>query len=121
MSKTILIVDDSATMRMMVADTLRQAGFQVLEGVHGEDGLSKLQGRQVNLVITDYNMPVMGGIAFIHKMRAKPDCKFTPILVLTTETEESRKNEAKAAGATGWLVKPFDPSRLIQVVNRLVP
>lgn len=121
MNKTILIVDDSATMRQMVGDTLRHAGFQVLEGVHGEDGLKKLQGSQVNLVITDYNMPVMGGIAFIHKMRARAENKFTPILVLTTETEESRKNEARAAGATGWLVKPFDPNRLIQVVNRLVP
>lgn len=121
MSKTILIVDDSPTMRQMVGDTLRGAGFAVLEGVNGADALVKVTGRTVQLVITDFNMPVMGGIALIEKLRAKPEFRFVPILVLTTETEMARKEQGKAAGATGWVTKPFDPGRLIQVVKRLTP
>ena len=121
MSKTVLIVDDSPTMRRMVSDTLRQAGFAVLEGVNGEDALRRVAGQSVQLVITDYNMPVMGGIALIERLRAKPEFRFVPIIVLTTECETARKNEGRSAGATGWMVKPFDPTRLIQVVNRLVP
>lgn len=121
MSKTILIVDDSATMRQMVGDTLRGAGFAVVEGINGADALTKVTGRAVQLVITDFNMPVMNGPALIGRLRAMPEFKFTPILVLTTESSVERKNEGKAAGATGWVVKPFDPTRLIQVVNRLVP
>jgi two-component system chemotaxis response regulator CheY len=121
MPKTVLIVDDSPTMRQMLGDTLREAGFAVLEGSDGEDALRRVDGKNVQLVITDYNMPVMGGIALIEKLRAKPQFRFTPILVLTTETEEARKNQGRAAGATGWVTKPFDPTRLIQVVKRLVP
>lgn len=121
MGKTVLIVDDSATMRRMVSDTLRRAGFAVLEAVNGEDALRRVDGQAVRLVITDFNMPVMNGIALIERLRAKPEFRFTPILVLTTESEAAKKNEGKAAGATGWVVKPFDPDRLVQVVNRLVP
>jgi two-component system chemotaxis response regulator CheY len=121
MSKTVLIVDDSATMRHMVADTLHRAGFTVLEGVNGADALKKLDGQAVQLVITDFNMPVMGGIALVKHLRARPEFRFTPILVLTTESSDERKGEGRTAGATGWIVKPFDPARLLQVVNRLVP
>lgn len=121
MTKTILIVDDSPTMRQMVGDTLRGAGFAVLEGVNGEDALRKVAGKTVQLVITDFNMPVMGGIVLIERLRAKPEFRFTPILVLTTETEGARKDQGRTAGATGWVTKPFDPVRLVQVVNRLVP
>jgi two-component system chemotaxis response regulator CheY len=120
-AKTVLVVDDSAMMRQMVSDVLRGAGFEVVEGVHGEDALKRVTGRDVQLVITDFNMPVMGGIALIRRLRERPEFRFTPILVLTTEHEDARKQEGKAAGATGWFVKPFDPNRLVSVVNRLVP
>lgn len=121
MLKTVLIVDDSTTMRQMVADTLHKAGFTVVEGVNGADALKKLAGRAVHLVITDFNMPVMGGMALVKQLRAQPEYRFTPILVLTTESSDERKNEGRTAGATGWIVKPFDPTRLLQVVKRLVP
>jgi two-component system, chemotaxis family, chemotaxis protein CheY len=121
MTKTVLIVDDSSMMRRMVGDTLRKAGYSVVEGVNGDDGLKQLDHHTVQMVITDFNMPVMNGIALIEKIRARQDYRFTPILILTTETEEARKNEGRAVGATGWVVKPFDPGRLIQVVNRLLP
>jgi two-component system, chemotaxis family, chemotaxis protein CheY len=121
MAKTALIVDDSTTMRRMVSDTLAGAGFAVVEGCHGEDALGKVHGRRFDLVITDVNMPVMGGIALVKALRARPEFRGTPILVLTTESEEARKKEGRAAGATGWVVKPFDPRQLLQVVARLVP
>ncbi|MFM8272215.1 MAG: response regulator [Gemmata sp.] len=121
MPKTVLVVDDSATMRMMVGDTLRKAGFAVVEGVNGADALAKLAGQAVQLVITDFNMPVMNGIALVKNLRARPEFRFTPILMLTTESGDDRKDEGRTAGATGWVTKPFDPARLIQVVNRLVP
>ena len=119
MAKTILIVDDSTTMRAMVADVLRAGGYEVVAAIDGADALQKVAARGVQLVITDFNMPVMGGLELIEKLRAKPGFRFTPILVLTTETEDALKNRGKAAGATGWVTKPFDPARLIQVVNRL--
>lgn len=122
MGKTALVVDDSATMRQMVADTLRRAGFEVIQAANGQDALRRLEGGpEVRLVITDFNMPVMGGLALIGRLRATAGCRFTPILVLTTEASAERKAEGRAAGATGWVVKPFDPDRLLQVVNRLVP
>jgi two-component system, chemotaxis family, chemotaxis protein CheY len=120
MSKTVLIVDDSTMMRTMVRDTLQQAGFTVVEGRNGADGFVQLQRQPVQLVITDFNMPVMGGIAMIEKIRAKHEYRFVPILVLTTEFEDARKQEGRAAGATGWIVKPFDPMRLVNIVNRFV-
>ena len=121
MGKTVLVVDDSPTMRQMVTDTLRGAGFEVVQAVNGEDALRQVNGLRVQLVITDFNMPVMNGLALIGRLRASAEHKFTPILVLTTESGADRKSEGRAAGATGWVVKPFDPDRLIQVVNRLVP
>lgn len=121
MTKTVLIVDDSAMMRKMLGETLRQAGFAVVEGINGEDGLTKLERQTVQMVITDFNMPRMNGPAMIRKIRERSDHRFTPIIVLTTENEDARKQEGKAAGATGWIVKPFDPPRLVQIVNRLLP
>jgi two-component system chemotaxis response regulator CheY len=121
LSKTALVVDDSTSMRQMVAYTLTQAGFTVLEGGNGQEGLDKLSGQKVALIITDLNMPVMDGLEFIKQVRAKPPYKFTPVLMLTTEAADSKKQAGKAAGATGWLVKPFNPQNLLQVIAKVVP
>ncbi|MFN8548713.1 MAG: response regulator [Candidatus Eisenbacteria bacterium] len=121
MNRTALVVDDSASMRQMVTFTLGEAGFQILEGADGQQALDALRGAgKVDLIITDLNMPVMDGITFIRRARELPTCRFTPILMLTTESQEARKLEGKAAGATGWLVKPFDPEKLLQVVGKVV-
>ncbi len=108
-------------MRQMVAFTLREAGYEVVEAEHGQDGLDKISKHTVNVVITDLNMPVMDGFAFIRNVRAMPAHKFLPILMLTTESQLSKKEEGKAAGATGWIVKPFDPEKLLQVVAKVLP
>ncbi len=121
MSKTALIVDDSASMRSMVSYTLKSAGFTVVEGANGSEALARLEATPVQLIITDLNMPVMDGLAFIRQARAHPRHRFTPILMLTTESQDAKKAEGKAAGATGWIVKPFDPERLLQVVARVLP
>ncbi len=121
MAKTALVVDDSISMRQMVSYTLKQAGFAVLEGGNGQEALQRLGGQHVDLIITDLNMPVMNGLAMIREVRAKPAYKFTPILMLTTESQDAKKQEGKAAGATGWIVKPFDPQQLLQVIGRVVP
>jgi two-component system chemotaxis response regulator CheY len=120
MSKMALVVDDSTSMRQMVAFTLQSAGFQVIEGSDGQDALGKVNGKAVNLVVTDLNMPVMDGISLIRELRKLPNFKFTPILMLTTESQDSKKQEGKSAGATGWLVKPFNPDQLLQVVSKVV-
>lgn len=119
--KTALIVDDSTSMRQMVAFTLSQAGFVVVEGINGQDGLSKLDGNQVQLVITDLNMPIMDGVTFVREIRTRAEHKFTPVLMLTTESQEEKRKEARAAGATGWLVKPFNPEQLIKTIGRVLP
>lgn len=119
MPKTILTVDDSASVRQMVKFTLSEAGYSVIEAVDGEDALRKLAG-PVHLVITDLNMPNLDGIGLIRKVRANPACKGVPILMLTTESQESRKQEGKAAGATGWIVKPFTTQQLLAVVKRVL-
>jgi two-component system, chemotaxis family, chemotaxis protein CheY len=121
MGKTVLVVDDSTSMRQMVAFTLKSAGFSVVEGGNGQEGLQKLDGQKVDLVISDLNMPVMNGLDMIRAIRTKPQYKFTPILMLTTESQESKKAEGKAAGATGWIVKPFDPKQLLAVVAKVLP
>jgi len=121
MAKTALIVDDSVTMRQMVAFTLREAGYEVVEAEHGQDALDKIPGRKINIVITDLNMPVMDGFTLIRFVRAMPALKFVPILMLTTESQLSKKEEGKAAGATGWIVKPFDPDKLLQTVAKVLP
>jgi two-component system chemotaxis response regulator CheY len=119
MPKTILTVDDSSSVRQMVKFTLSDAGYTVIEAVDGNDALSKLTNA-VNLVITDLNMPNLDGIAFIRKVRANPLYKGIPIIMLTTESHDSRKLEGKAAGATGWIVKPFATQQLLAVVKRVL-
>jgi two-component system chemotaxis response regulator CheY len=120
MSKTILIVDDSISMRQMVAFTTKDGGYNVLEGANGQEALQKLQGQRVDVVITDLNMPVMDGFALSRALRSNPLYKFTPILMLTTESQESKKMEGKAAGVTAWIVKPFKPAQLLAILDRFV-
>jgi two-component system chemotaxis response regulator CheY len=121
MPKTILVVDDSNSIRQMLTFTLQDAGFAVVQGSNGQEGLSMLQSHKVDLVITDLNMPVMDGITFIREARKLGSAKFTPILMLTTETQPEKKAEGKQAGATGWLVKPFNPVKLLEVVGKVCP
>ena len=121
MSKNILVVDDPVTMRQMVAFTLKEAGFSVVEGENGQDALSKLGAQPIHAIITDLNMPVMDGISFIEQVRTKQEHRFTPILMLTTESQQEKKMKGKQAGATGWIVKPFDPAQLLQVVAKVLP
>jgi len=120
MPRTALIVDDSASIREMVAFTLREAGFVVLEGIHGADALQKLGDQRADLIITDLNMPVMDGLTFIRHIRSRANSKYTPVLMLTTESQLEKKQQGKAAGATGWIVKPFDANQLVAVAQKLV-
>jgi two-component system chemotaxis response regulator CheY len=120
MRKTVLTVDDSASIRQMVAFTLRGAGYQVVEAEDGQDGLEKAKSVSVNLVLTDQNMPKMDGLTLVKNLRGMPQHAATPILMLTTESSDAMKAKGKAAGATGWLVKPFDPARLLDVVRRVI-
>lgn len=121
MTRTALVLDDSNSMRQMVSHTLRQAGYEVLEAANGQEGLDRLTGKSVQVIVTDLNMPVMDGITFIKSARARPELRFTPILMLTTESQDARKQAGKAAGATGWLVKPFDPEVLVKTIARVLP
>ena len=121
MPRTILVVDDSATMRQMVSFTLKQAGFGVVEAVDGQDGLDRLDAGRVDLIITDLNMPRVDGVAFIRGLRGRPTTKFTPVIMLTTETQESRRQEGRAAGASAWMVKPFHPNKLLAVIGKILP
>lgn len=120
MGKTIMTVDDSSSVRQMVNFTLQGAGYNVIEAVDGKDALSKISGSPVHMVITDLNMPNLDGIDLIRKLRAIPACKFIPIVMLTTESQDKRKQEGKAAGATGWIVKPFKPEQLLAVVKKVL-
>ncbi len=119
MGKTILTVDDSASIRQMVTFTLKGAGYDVIEAVDGVDGLAKMTA-DVGMVITDLNMPNLDGIGFIKKVRANPKTKFIPIVMLTTESQAGKKQEGKSAGATGWIVKPFKPEQLLGVVKKVM-
>ena len=121
MAKRIMAVDDSRTMRDMVSFTLRKAGFDVLEAEDGQDALAKLEKMPVDLVITDINMPRMDGITLVTRLRALPAFRSTPILILTTEGGDDKKAQGRLAGATGWIVKPFAPEKLVQVVNKVCP
>lgn len=121
MPRTALIVDDSTSMRQMIAHTLSSAGFLVTQAANGQDALATLTSARPDVIITDLNMPVMDGLTFIKKARATAAAKFTPILMLTTEAGAERKAEGRAAGATGWIVKPFHPDQLLQVVAKVVP
>ncbi|HEX5354916.1 MAG: response regulator [Aquabacterium sp.] len=117
---SILAVDDSASMRQMVSFTLKSAGYNVVEAVDGQDAYEKAQGRSFDLVLTDQNMPRMDGISLTKKLRETAQFKTTPILMLTTESSDQMKQAGRAAGATGWLVKPFDPNKLIEVIQKVI-
>lgn len=119
MSKTVLTIDDSKTMRDMVAFTLKNAGFEVTEADNGQSGLERINGSSFDVIITDINMPVMDGITFTREARKRAETKTTPILILTTESGSSLKNDGRSAGATGWIVKPFNPEKLLQVVEKV--
>jgi two-component system chemotaxis response regulator CheY len=116
----ILAVDDSASMRQMVSFTLQGAGYEVVEACDGQDALNKARQNQVDLVLSDVNMPVMDGITLIKNLRTLPNYKFTPILMLTTESAADKKGEGKAAGATGWIVKPFNPDQLLNTIKKVL-
>ncbi len=119
MTKTIMVVDDSASMREVVGIALRGAGYAVIDGRDGKDALSKLTGQKVHLIISDVNMPVMDGISFVKAVKQLPSYKFTPIIMLTTESDEGKKREGQAAGARAWVVKPFRPEHLLGAVQKL--
>jgi two-component system chemotaxis response regulator CheY len=116
----VLTVDDSRTILAMLHHTLSNAGFEVLQAEDGKQGLDVLRTETVDVVITDINMPVMDGIEFIKNVRATGNHQSLPILILTTETSQDKRNQGKAAGGTGWIVKPFDPEKLISVIHRVV-
>ncbi len=120
MRKTVLAIDDSASMRQMVSFTLKSAGYDVIEAADGVDGLKKAQSAVFDLVLTDQNMPHMDGLTLIKSLRAMADYRSVPILMLTTESSDEIKSLGRAAGATGWLVKPFDPAKLIEVVRKVI-
>lgn len=117
---SILAVDDSASVRQMVSFTLRSAGHEVVEAVDGEDAVDKLRTHHVDLVLTDQNMPRMDGLSLVRHLRGHSAYRATPILILTTESSDEMKQAGRAAGATGWLVKPFDPHRLITVIDTVM-
>ena len=119
MEKTVLAIDDSASIRQMVSFTLKSSGYSVIEAVDGVDGLDKARNKTVNLVLTDQNMPRMDGLTLIKSLRGMTQYKSVPILMLTTESSDAMKAQGRAAGATGWLVKPFDPQKLIEVVKKV--
>jgi two-component system chemotaxis response regulator CheY len=120
MSKTIMTVDDSASVRMMVAFTLREAGYDVIEAVNGIDALEKLENQEINLIVADVNMPEMDGITMVKKIRSHSSHKFIPVIMLTTESHESIRKRGKEAGATGWIVKPFKPEQLLGVTRKVL-
>lgn len=120
MAKTILIVDDSASLRQVVSIALRSAGYDMLEACDGQDALGKLAGRKVHLIISDVNMPVMDGISFVKEVKKSPEHRFTPIIMLTTEAGEAKKQEGQVAGAKAWVVKPFQPAQMLAAVSKLV-
>lgn len=117
---SVLAVDDSASMRQMVTFTLKGAGYDVIEASDGVEALNVAKGKSVDLVLTDVNMPNMDGITLIKELRALPSYKFTPMLMLTTESGSDKKGEGKAAGATGWIVKPFNPDQLLGTIKKVL-
>ena len=119
MAKTIMIVDDSASIRTVVGIALRGEGYTVIEAINGQDAINKLTGQKVNLIISDVNMPIMDGITFVKQVKTMAAYRFTPIIMLTTESDESKKREGQAAGARAWVVKPFKPEQMLAAVQRL--
>ncbi len=120
MTKSIMTVDDSASVRQMVSFTLREAGYNVIEASDGKDAVSKINLADLNLIVTDLNMPNMDGIELIKTVRSMPKYKFLPIIMLTTESQNEKKMEGKNAGATGWIVKPFKPEQLLAVIKKVI-
>lgn len=120
MKKTVLVVDDSASLRASVSIALQGAGYDVVEACDAQDGLQKLGAQRINLIISDVNMPGMDGIAFVRKLKEQAAYKFLPIIMLTTEGGELKKQQGKEAGAKAWMIKPFDPPKLIDAVSRLI-
>ena len=120
MTKKIMTVEDSTSLREMISFVLREEGYDVLEAEDGQDALTKLNGSEIDMVITDLNMPVMNGIELTRSLRANPTYKFIPIVFLTTESQVQKKDAAKEAGATGWIVKPFKPEQLLKVIKRVL-
>ena len=120
MSKNILVVDDAASIRQVVSIALKSAGYNVIEAVDGKDGLSKLNGDKIHLIISDVNMPNMDGITFVKELKQLPAYKFTPVIMLTTESQEAKKQQGQAAGAKAWVVKPFQPQQMLAAVSKLI-
>ena len=120
MAKKILLVDDSASVRQVAGIALRQAGYETIEACNGQEALAKLAGERVHLIISDVNMPVMDGITFLKEVKKQPECKFTPVIMLTTEAGTDKKQEGRAAGAKAWIVKPFQPQTMVDAVSKLI-
>ncbi|MCP4128568.1 MAG: response regulator [Gammaproteobacteria bacterium] len=120
MAKTILIVDDSASIRQVVAIALRGAGYQVIDACDGKDALSKMSGEKIHLIISDVNMPNMDGITFLKEVKKHPNYKFTPVIMLTTEAGKDKMAEGRASGAKAWVVKPFQPPQMLDAVSKLI-
>jgi two-component system chemotaxis response regulator CheY len=120
MAKTIMIIDDSASLRQVVGIALTSAGYDVLEACDGQDALDKLTGIKIHLMLCDVNMPNLDGISFLKALRQNPSYKFTPVIMLTTEAGEDKKKEGQAAGARAWVVKPFKPEQLLMAVSKLI-
>jgi two-component system, chemotaxis family, chemotaxis protein CheY len=120
MAKTILVVDDSASVRQVVSIALKGAGYDVLVGSDGKDALRQLDGKRIHLIISDVNMPNMDGITFVTEAKKLPAYKFTPIIMLTTESQEEKKRQAQAAGAKAWVTKPFQPEQMLAAVAKLI-
>ncbi|GAA0263729.1 MULTISPECIES: response regulator [Pseudomonas] len=120
MAKSVLVVDDSSSVRQVVGIALKSAGYDVIEASDGKDALGKLNGQKVHLIISDVNMPNMDGITFVKEVKKLANYKFTPIIMLTTESQESKKAEGQAAGAKAWVVKPFQPAQMLAAVSKLI-
>jgi len=119
MTKKILVVDDSASIRLVVSIALKGAGYDVIEACDGQDALTKLNGEKINLIISDVNMPNMDGIAFLKELKLLPRYKFTPVIMLTTEASQAKMAEGRAAGAKAWVIKPFQPPQMLEAVAKL--
>ncbi len=120
MAKTVMVVDDSSSVRMVVGIALRGAGYEVIEACDGVDALRKLDGRKVHLAISDVNMPHMDGLTLLQRIKAHPSYRFTPVIMLTTESDAAKKQQGQLSGAKAWVVKPFQPEQLLNAVNKLV-
>ncbi|WP_144372792.1 response regulator [Vogesella urethralis] len=120
MAKTILIVDDSASLRQVVKIALMDAGYDVIEAGNGQEGLQRLDGRKIHLIVSDVNMPIMDGITFLKNVKQHPSYKFTPVIMLTTETGDDKKKAGQEAGAKAWVVKPFQPPILLAAISKLI-